>query len=275
MYVVSLCKRRIIIPHGLSRPANLSPWSNVMEQGKLRTVIATADRLSARPIVESLVSCSADICAFAGTGMEVIEQVHEIRPDLIVADLILPGADGLDLARQIMNMSLDRRPGVILLDPTGQALTRNEWLFDCGVIIIAKHSASNIISQSIAAVAPEKRKLPPEHRNRLNSLLDELGVPFHPGRNYIADAVGLVWADIRYMDNLKKRLYASVARKHSTDAAKVERAMRYAIDSAWRTGEISSQHNIFGDTIDARRGKPTCGEMIARLADILRWEGRK
>ena len=50
-------------------------------------------------------------------------------------------------------------------------------------------------------------------------------------------------------------------------------AMRHAIDVAWRTGEIEQQQAIFGDTIDARRGKPTCGEMIALLADILRWEG--
>jgi hypothetical protein len=45
------------------------------------------------------------------------------------------------------------------------------------------------------------------------------------------------------------------------------------IEVAWRTGEIDEQARIFGDTIDARRGRPTCGEMIAQLADILRWEG--
>ena len=50
-------------------------------------------------------------------------------------------------------------------------------------------------------------------------------------------------------------------------------AICHVIDCAFRTGEIERQHRIFGDTIDARRGKPTGGEMIAQLADILRWEG--
>ena len=72
---------------------------------------------------------------------------------------------------------------------------------------------------------------------------------------------------------LRDALYVPVARETNLTPAQVERAMRHAIEVAWRTGEIEQQHRIFGDTIDARRGKPTCGEMIAQLADILRWEG--
>jgi len=105
--------------------------------------------------------------------------------------------------------------------------------------------------------------------------MDDLGIPDHPGRQFLSEAITLAWVDIGFLDSLKRQLYFTVARKHGTDAAKVERAMRYAIDTAWSTGEIDRQHRIFGDTIDARRGKPTCGEMIARLADILRWEGRE
>ena len=55
--------------------------------------------------------------------------------------------------------------------------------------------------------------------------------------------------------------------------AQAERAIRYVIDAAWRTGAMEEQNRIFGDTIDARRGRPPCGEMIAQLAEHLRWEG--
>ena len=44
--------------------------------------------------------------------------------------------------------------------------------------------------------------------------------------------------------------------------------MRHAIDLAWRSDQVDNQYRIFADTIDARRGQPTCGEMISRLADI-------
>ena len=66
--------------------------------------------------------------------------------------------------------------------------------------------------------------------------------------------------------------YPEVARQTGLSPAQVERALRHAIDAAWRNGAIEHQHRIFGDTIDARRGKPTCGEMIAQLAEELRWE---
>ena len=64
---------------------------------------------------------------------------------------------------------------------------------------------------------------------------------------------------------------------------------RYGVDAGavlrapeWRTGVTVSMSmpkdramvTYFGDTIDAKRGSPTCGEMIAQIADILRWEGR-
>ena len=64
------------------------------------------------------------------------------------------------------------------------------------------------------------------------------------------------------------------AKEFGADARHVERAIRHVIDVAWRSGEMEAQYKIFGDTIDAKRGSPTCGEMIAQIADILRWEGR-
>ena len=49
--------------------------------------------------------------------------------------------------------------------------------------------------------------------------------------------------------------------------------MRHAIDLAWQSNQFENQYRIFADTVDAGRGQPTCGEMISRLADILRLEG--
>ena len=59
---------------------------------------------------------------------------------------------------------------------------------------------------------------------------------------------------------------------HGVSARKVEQSMRYAIELAWKRGRIDEQYRIVRGTIDAQRGKPTCGEMIAQLADILRME---
>jgi hypothetical protein len=64
-----------------------------------------------------------------------------------------------------------------------------------------------------------------------------------------------------------------VAEMLGIDANAVERAMRSAISAAWRSNQFENQYRIFADTVDAGRGQPSCGEMIACLADILRLEG--
>ena len=77
-----------------------------------------------------------------------------------------------------------------------------------------------------------------------------------------------------YFDNAATtRVYPEAARPLGGTPAQAERAIRHVIEVAWRRGDIEAQNELFGDTIDARRGRPTCGEMIAQLADILRWEG--
>ncbi len=116
------------------------------------------------------------------------------------------------------------------------------------------------------------RRLPEAFRKRRDELLDRLGVVGHEGRAYLETAVGYAWLDARLSRSLTTALYPLVGRRHGVSARKVEQSMRYAIELAWKRGRIDEQYSIFRGTIDAQRGKPTCGEMIAQLADILRME---
>ena len=237
-------------------------------------IISTADMTTFSTLLAAVKSAGIHPAGFARAGHEVLPLIEKLQPQFLISDLVLPGSDGLQLAQDVFCASLHRYPAIILLDPAGCALSMPKWLPDCGVAIVKKCAFGNVLSETLQMLRPENRSLPPDRQNQLVRILDDLGIPDHPGRQYLYDAVQLVWMDRIFLDNLKKRLYPAVSQRNSTDAARVERAMRYAIDTAWRTGDLVHQHRIFGDTIDARRGKPTTGEMVARLADILRWEGR-
>ena len=52
----------------------------------------------------------------------------------------------------------------------------------------------------------------------------------------------------------------------------VEDGLRRAIDAAWTTGNSDRQYAMFGNTIDARRGKPTTAALLATAAELLRQE---
>lgn len=192
--------------------------------------------------------------------------------DLLLADAILPGCDGVSLARRVAEARLTVHPHVLLARLPGLRLPMSEALPGLGAAVLDLPLTPEAV-RSAAAALRASPALPPEKLETLQALLDRLGVPGHPGREMLTRAVAIVWRDRRRLHNLRDQVYPDAARPLGRSAAQAERAIRRVIEAAWRTGEIDEQQRIFGDTIDARRGRPTCGEMIAQLADILRWEG--
>lgn len=207
----------------------------------------------------------------AGAALALLER---IEVDLLLADAVLPGMDGPALAEAVISLPLRVHPAVVLAAPAGLRVPGGEELAPFSAVLLEKPFGPAELAAAFDSIVSLPPALPPRKTSQLAALLDALGVPAHPGREALAAAAALAWQDGRRLANMKRRLYPAVGRVTGMTSVQAERAIRYAIDAAWRTGAIEAQNRIFGDTIDAKRGRPTCGEMIARLADILRWEGR-
>ena len=122
-----------------------------------------------------------------------------------------------------------------------------------------------IVSRS-ASRAPD-----PEYLVR--QLLLELGSPDHLlGHPYVVEAVLLVLSDQMYINNITFGLYPQLAAKFDTTAARVERAIRHLVEVTWMRGDIDVLAKYFGNTVSMDKGKPTNGEFIARLANVIRKE---
>lgn len=205
-------------------------------------------------------------------GLEALRLVGERRPDALLASLTLRPADGVWLARSVLSRPLPVRPAIVLTRVAGLMVPDRDWLDSCGVAVVEKPVGDEALREALARTQLCLRPLPLCVRRRRDDLFDRLGLPAHDGRRFLETAVGYVWQDARLLRSLTGSLYPMVAHRHGVSARKVEQSMRYAIESAWKTGRIDEQYSIFRGTIDAQRGKPTCGEMIAQLADILRLE---
>ena len=243
----------------------LTKGVTVMDCTGMKAVYAAAENGNVSRMLRDMgfeVECASD-------GAQALALCDRMRPDIVAAEAVLPVLDGFALAKRIRRLDIPRLPGVIVLRlpimGRGCALP--------GTAEVDKPVDMQMLCDAINAVRVECRVPDDGMKGRMGEILDMLGIPEGRGREYLADAAFLAAEDAGLLKRLTAGLYPLTAKRAGTDAKAVERAMRRAIEQAWSTGSMEAQYRIFKNTIDAARGKPTCGEMIARLSELLRREG--
>lgn len=239
-----------------------------MQAFRGRAIAASAMPNEAAAMREMLVRAgfSEVVCVF--DGYSALKEAQGRLTDLVFADATLPGLNAAFLQKRLYGMPLSVYPAVL------SAAAPDTCPENAGSCVLKRPFDREMLEDSIRKLRPETRPVPEEKRARADALLAEIGIPDHCGRRYLQRAAEITWLDSRMVRQLTARLYPAIAEEFNVDRRHVERSMRHAIDVAWRGEEIEAQYRLFGDTIDARRGSPTLGEMIARIADILRWEGK-
>lgn len=129
----------------------------------------------------------------------------------------------------------------------------------------------NQIRQEIRNYLYHTRSGSPDPEREVRRILLELGAPDHlAGHPYVIRAILLVMGDRLYINNITFGLYPQLAVEFDTTPARVERAIRHMIEVTWSRGDLDVLDRYFGNTISASRGKPTNGEFIARLANVVK-----
>jgi len=111
----------------------------------------------------------------------------------------------------------------------------------------------------------------PDPETILRQLLLELGAPDHLlGHSYVVQAVLLVLHDRMYIRNITFGLYPQLAARFDTTASRVERAIRHLVEVTWSRGDLKVLERYFGNTVSPEKGKPTNGEFVARLSNVVK-----
>lgn len=101
---------------------------------------------------------------------------------------------------------------------------------------------------------------------KLDKMMLELGHTENlKGTGYLRQGVALYDGGCTRMT---KELYPALAEAAGSTPARVERAMRHSIESAWNRGSNEAQLRFFGYTVHPDKGTPTVGEYLARVARI-------
>lgn len=81
-------------------PATVDPAASLGRPAP-RVVIAEDEALIRLDLKEMLIEEGYDVCAEASDGQEAIDYAVELRPDLVILDVKMPGVDGLAAAERI------------------------------------------------------------------------------------------------------------------------------------------------------------------------------
>src|SRR6266508_2096043 len=85
--------------------------------GSMRVLIAEDETIIRLDLKEILERAGFEVCAEARDGVEAVELAQSTEPDLAVLDVKMPGLDGIEAARKI----LDERPiPIVMLTAYGQ-----------------------------------------------------------------------------------------------------------------------------------------------------------
>ncbi len=88
---------------------------------ELKTILYVEDEADiqavARLALESIGGFSVTIC---GSGAEAVERAPEVRPDLILLDVMMPGMDGVDTLRALRDIPETAATPVIFMTAKAQ-----------------------------------------------------------------------------------------------------------------------------------------------------------
>ena len=238
-----------------------------------------------------------EIIGIAKDGNEAYQMAIELKPDILLLDIIMPHLDGLGVLEKLDETEGDKRPLCIILSAVGQdkitqraiALGAQYYIvkpFDINVLVKRMKELKNyqplqhkggMLNREIKGqyidISPAGKKNQENLEALVTNIIHEVGVPAHiKGYQYLREAIMMVIQDTDVINQITKQLYPDIAGKYHTTPSRVERAIRHAIEVAWGRGQTETVENIFGYTVSAAKGKPTNSEFIAMIADKLRLE---
>jgi len=146
-----------------------------------RTILLADDSVTIRKIVE-LTFGETDIrVESVGSGREALERLRVLRPDLVLADVVMPGPSGYDVCRAVKQS--DRPVPVLLLTGTFEPFDAQQAR-ECGSDgHVTKPFDSRLLVERVEQLlARGARQAPPRAVDRdLEAMFDDLAQPERPG----------------------------------------------------------------------------------------------
>ncbi len=205
-------------------------------------------------------------------GNKVLDILLREKPAAVLMDAFMPGMDALSVKKKYDESGAVGTTFFVAGSFSNDSLEQE--IMESGFsYYFLKPYDINILAKRVIASVSRHIHLEPQVDDEctVTEILHQIGVPAHiKGYKFLRDAILMTMDDNDYINSVTKRLYPEIARRNSTTASRVERAIRHAIEVAWDRGDVDTLNGYFGYTIHNLRGKPTNSEFIAMISDKMR-----
>ena len=205
------------------------------------------------------------------TENAVISSIISERPDVVICYLTLKDSDAVTLMNKTRELTLDA-PEFIVVSEMKNTFIEKQILGNGAAYFIAEPIDLCELSEAVTAVA--RRSPSPSCCNAeilVTDMIKKIGIPANlKGYRYVRCGVLECLSDRSLLDSITKRLYPMIGSRYGTTPARVERAIRTAIETAWNRADKASIHSVLGYNSSYFSERPTNSEFIAMLTDKLR-----
>ena len=194
--------------------------------------------------------------------------------DIILLDLVMPNKDGMTVLEELNKKGIEKNI-IVQTSYNEPKVIRKVSEYGVNYYILKPFDLIDLENRILDIFNSANNKTINLYHSNLHisitKMLHELGMPSHiKGYQYIREGISMIYNDPSIIGGITKELYPELASKFDTTVSRVERAIRHAIEVSWNRGNWDLMEEIFGNSVDIDRTKPTNSEFIVSVADILR-----
>jgi len=222
----------------------------------------------------------------ANNGLEAVELIRRLAPDVVVLDIIMPKLDGIGVLEKIAEMRLSKRPVCIVLSAIGKdAVVRNAIELGADYYIMKPLNFDDLASH--IRRLHEMREQPKMDQQVVwkgkdayvsgsggggrnleqivTVLINNIGItPNLAGYRILREAVMLLVNEPAAMKSISKQVYPVLAERNNMTVRNIDRAIRCAINSAHN--KLKNDDNCEKITsIFSGTGKNPCNSLVLRF----------
>ena len=198
--------------------------------------------------------------------------------DVIILDILLPNIDGIRILEELKEKGISKKIIVLSSFKDDWSIKKIQTLNVDYYML--KPISEEILADRIMDLINDKLDYKVVNSSsvevKVSELLHNLGIPSHVrGYKYIREGVMILYTSNNLVTMVTKDIYPEIAEKFETTSSRVERAIRHAIEISWIRGDLKLMDELFGNSIDVDKSKPTNSEFLTTIADRFKMNNKE